>query len=288
MIWTGRAVGGTLKHVAFAAELRAGSFPVSLEITPPQRLLRGVLLRRARLLGDCVRTVNVIQRPDRLPSLDASIELLRHGFEPVWHLVTRGREEPDVRADIVRAAEAGIRHVLCLLGDHTVEREPERPLRIRDAITLVRALAPAMSVGATLNQYASSSDAVLRNLLPKVEAGATYVQTQPVVELEPFARLAERVRREVPELRIVAMVMPLLSLESVQRVTARLDVAVGEAVLSRVAADEGWQVFRETVGSLRRSGLADGLAVMTFEMDPPPEVGVRIREALVEAGVISC
>ncbi len=272
----------------FAADLQAGAFPFSLEITPPQRMLRGVLLRRARLLGDCVRTINVIQRPDRLPSLDASIELLRHGFEPVWHLVTRGREEDDIRADIERAAAAGIRHALCLLGDHTVEREPARPLRIREAIALMRELAPAITVGATLNQYAPSAEAVLRNLLPKVEAGAAYVQTQPVVDLEAFLRLAERVRRELPDLRIVPMVMPIVAPETAQRVGARLGFSVGEALLSKLAAGDGWKLFQDTAARLKRCGLADGIAVMTFEMDPAPEVGDRIREALAAAGALSC
>jgi 5,10-methylenetetrahydrofolate reductase len=286
--WTPAASGGTLNHVPFAVDLQTGAFPVSLEITPPKRMLRGILLRRARLLGECVRTINVIQRPDRLPSLDASIELLRHGFEPVWHLVTRGREEEDIRADIERAAAAGVRHALCLLGDHAVEREPARPLRIRETIALMRQLAPEITVGATLNQYAPSSDAVLRNLLPKVEAGAAYVQTQPVVELEAFLRLAERVRREVPDLRIVPMVMPIVAPETAQRVGARLGFSASESILSRLAAGDGWRLFQDTVAQLRESGLADGVAVMTFEMDPAPEVGDRIREALVGAGALSC
>lgn len=274
--------------MSFASDLRAGAFPVSLEITPPQKLLRGVLLRRARLLGPNVRTVNVIQRPDRLPSLDASVELLRHGFEPVWHLVTRGREAEEITRDIERAAEAGIRHVLCLLGDHTVEREPAHPLRIREVIALLRTLAPEMSVGATLNQYAPSTGNVFRNLVAKVEAGAGYVQTQPVVGPEPFARLAERVRRELPTLRIVAMAMPIHSELVAQRVAARLGITLDEATLARLAAGDGWGHFSEAVAFLRHSGLADGVAIMTFEMDPPKETGDRIRHALADAGILPC
>lgn len=274
--------------MSFASDLRAGAFPVSLEITPPQRLLRSVLLRRARLLGPSVRTVNVIQRPDRLPSLDASVELLRHGFEPVWHLVTRGREAEDITRDIRRAAESGIRHVLCLLGDHKVERDPVHPLRIREAIARVRALAPEMSIGATLNQYAPSTANVFRNLVAKVEAGAGYVQTQPVIDPEPFARLAERLRRELPALHIVAMAMPIHSEAIAERVAARLGFSLSEATLARLANGGGWRHFAETVAFLRTSGLADGLAIMTFEMDPPRETGEQIRRTLADAGILPC
>ena len=54
----------------FAERLAAAEFAVSLEISPPKKRLDDVLLHRARLLGGRADTVNVIQRPDRLPSLD--------------------------------------------------------------------------------------------------------------------------------------------------------------------------------------------------------------------------
>ncbi|MBE0612003.1 MAG: hypothetical protein IH609_21665, partial [Dehalococcoidia bacterium] len=58
--------------VPFAEKLDAGQFAVALEITPPQRDLPKVLLRRARLLGTAAQAINVIQRPGRQSSLDAS------------------------------------------------------------------------------------------------------------------------------------------------------------------------------------------------------------------------
>lgn len=271
--------------MTFAERLLAGRFPVSLEITPPQRLLPSVLLRRARLLDGCVRTINVIQRPDRLSSLDASLELLRHGFEPVWHLVTRGREAAEIEAEVGRAAEGGIRNVLCLLGDHRAEHSPSRPLRIREAVALVRRLMPEVAVGVTLNQYATPADAVIRNLLPKLAAGAIFAQTQPVFDLSRLEALVDRVRREAPEVRVVAMAMPLLSVEAARRVASRLGIELGGGVLERIARGEGWAVFEEGVAALRACGLVDGLAVMTFEADPPAEVGLRIRGALAAAGI---
>ena len=74
-VWTVPPSPATLFDVSFGALLDARRFPVALEITPPQTLLRGVLLRRAGLLGPAASAVNVIQRPGRLSSLDASIAL---------------------------------------------------------------------------------------------------------------------------------------------------------------------------------------------------------------------
>ena len=56
---------------------------------------------------------------------------------------------------------------------------------------MVREASPELRVGVTLNQYAGR-ERVLKNLLPKLAAGASFVQTQPVFgldTLEPFARL---------------------------------------------------------------------------------------------------
>ena len=66
----------------FAQKLEAGKFAVTLEITPPKKRLDDVLLRRARLLGAHADGVNVIQRPNRLSSLDASLLLRAHGLDP--------------------------------------------------------------------------------------------------------------------------------------------------------------------------------------------------------------
>src|SRR5438045_3502700 len=111
----------------FADELTAGRCPVALEITPPQRSLPAVLLRRARLLGSRACAINVIQRADRQSSLEASIELLGAGIDPAWHLVTHGRSHDAVELDLRAASAAGVHQVLCLRGDHEVEQAVASP-----------------------------------------------------------------------------------------------------------------------------------------------------------------
>jgi methylenetetrahydrofolate reductase (NADPH) len=266
--------------MSFATLLHAGQFPVALEITPPQRDLPRVLLRRAALLGGRATAINVIQRPDRQPSLDASLQLRGNGIEPAWHLVTRGRRREDIAADIGRAHEGGIATVLVVLGDH--EAAMAGGPSIREATAMVAAAMPRALIGATLNQYGRDLDAAFRNLLPKLAAGASYVQTQPVFDLPLFEAAATRLRREAPAARIVPMVMPLPTMEAADRVSSRLGVSIPEWVR---AAGDPWLVFREIVAWLRASGLADGIAVMTFEPDPPPEAGARILEALDHAGI---
>lgn len=270
----------------FAEDLFAGRFPVALEITPPQRSLPRVLLRRARTLDPVATAINVIQRPDRQSSLEASIELLAAGITPTWHLATRGRPHDEILADLQAAREAGITQVLCLLGDHQADPAIPAPT-IREAIALACEHIPACLAGATLNQYTPSRESALKNLFPKLKAGARYIQTQPVFDLEPLRPYAEAVRASDPATRIVAMAMPLLTTEAATRIEARLGIALPAALHTRIAAGphEAWRAFTETVATLVQSPLVDAVALMTFETDPSPETAARLIQALAEAGV---
>ncbi|MGD9890585.1 MAG: methylenetetrahydrofolate reductase [Dehalococcoidia bacterium] len=273
--------------MTFAAALTARCFPVTLEITPPQRPLPTVLLRRAGLLGPCTPTINMIQRPSRQSSLDASLHLRGEGFNPVWHLVNRGRTRAAIAADLARARDGGITQVLCIRGDHAGADTSDTP-PIREVTGMVRDGLPAALIGVTLNQSAPDRAAVLRNLLPKLAAGAGYVQTQPTFDLDTLRPFVETLRDHAPDTRIVPMVMPLLSIEAVRAIQTRLGIALPASLCRRIeqgGTTAAWQAFEETVVALRQSKLADGLAIMTFEMDPVPETGHRIITTLRAAGL---
>ena len=273
--------------MSFAESLRSGGFPVALEITPPKTRNLRVLLRRAALLGDVPAAVNVIQRPGRQSSLDASIDLLAAGLAPAWHLVTRARPPADVEAEVVRAASARLDVALVLLGDHAVSSSAPVPgMTIRDTIRLVRERMPVALIGATVNQYANDHGAMFRNLAPKLHAGASYVQGQPVFDVDRFHAVASAVKDLSPQTKVVAMAMPLLSGEAADRVSSRLGFPIPEEVRSAVSAGRSWDVFGDTLASLRADPVVDGVAVMTFETDPAPDVGERILVCLRRARVI--
>lgn len=273
----------------FSERLQVRQFALALEITPPQHARPKVLLRRARLLDDHVQAINVIQRPGRQSSLDASIDLIRAGIEPAWHLVTRGRGRSEIEADLERARQEGIRQVLCILGDHTAEDVPDAPT-IREVIALAHAALPGAMIGATLNQYGRDEAAVLRNLVPKLRAGASYIQTQPAFDAAPIERYAEAVRSDFPDVRVVAMAMPLLTEEAGIRIEERLGIRLPEAlreVLSTGDEAAAWRAFTATLKSLADSPAIDGVAIMTFEMDASPETGEHICEALRQSGALA-
>ena len=141
---------------------------------------------------------------------------------------------------------------------------------------------PGALIGATFNQYAPDGAAALRNLLPKLRAGAAYAQTQPVFELSHLLERVEAVHERAPETKVVAMAMPLLSLDAAERIEKRVGVTLPERVLQRISAGEeaAWELFEENLAGLAASSAIAGVAIMTFEMSPPAEMGERIRVCL--------
>ena len=268
--------------MALKEMLAAEDVFVALEITPPKTPRPEVLLRRASLLAEITTTINVIQRPGRQSSLDASCELRAAGYEPVWHLVARGEDAHDLPAAIERATAAGVDDVLCILGD----RPGEAAMRVRDMVAAVWKGIPGACVGATMNQYAVTESA-MANLYGKIEAGATFVETQPAFGLERLAAVVEPARKRFPDTGFVAMAMPLVTPGAASRMEARLGFAIPESYREQIARgpEAAWRAFAENLGTLRASGLVSGIAIMTPEMDPGPTTAARIRDAVVAAGL---
>jgi 5,10-methylenetetrahydrofolate reductase len=202
--------------------------------------------------------------------------------------VTRGRSRSEIAAEIESARSAEIDQVLCILGDHAAAEVSDAP-PIRDVIAMTAEAMPGACVGATLNQYGKDPEAVIRNLLPKLRAGATYVQTQPAFQASAIEGFAAAIDRERPETRVIAMAMPLLSLEAGERLEQRLGITLPASirgVLESGDEERAWAAFSHSLESLVASPHIDGVAIMTFEMDATEDTGARIVEALKRAGAV--
>ena len=89
--------------------------------------------------------------------------------------------------------------MLCIRGDHLAADVPDSP-KIREVVGLLRVGLPEACVGVTMNQHAPR-ERVLRSLVAKLEAGAHFVQTQPVFDvarLEGFLEDLDRRNLRIP------------------------------------------------------------------------------------------
>jgi 5,10-methylenetetrahydrofolate reductase len=190
------------------------------------------LRRRAHLVRDHVDAVNV---PDNtagvvhMSSWAAASLLVREGIDPIMHVTCRDRNRLALQSDILGAAAHGVRNILCLTGDHMIHGDhPEaKPVFDLDSIQLVGLAtrlsrgaylsgrpikpAPAIVPGAVENPFAPPYEFRPHRLMKKIEAGARFIQTQIIFNIDRFAAFMTKVRdlgldRRVPILAGVAPV----------------------------------------------------------------------------------
>ena len=105
--------------------LNGGHFAVTAECGPPKGADPEVIRSKGRILKGYVDSVNVTDNQTgvvRLCSLAACALLKKEGLDPVLQMVTRDRNRIALQSDVLGASALGIRNILCLSGDHQLNR----------------------------------------------------------------------------------------------------------------------------------------------------------------------
>jgi 5,10-methylenetetrahydrofolate reductase len=143
-------------------------------------------------------------------SLVTCKRLLEHDLNPVLQVVCRDRNRISLQSELLGAAEFGVENVLCLTGDHNIlGDDPEStPVFDLDSVSLLQAgttlmggkdLAdhdlegdpPDLCLGCVVNPGAEPLEPQIIKLEKKVEAGAKFVQTQAVYDVDVFKRFRD-------------------------------------------------------------------------------------------------
>ena len=278
------------------AALRSGRPVVTAEIAPPRDADPAAVTRAAATLRGVVDAANVTDNQGanvRMSSLAASVLVTAAGLEPVMQLTCRDRNRIALQSDLIGAAALGIPNVLLLTGDHpTLGDHPgARPVFDLDGVQLVwtartlrddgttlagRALAarPDWLIGTVENPYAAPTALRARRLAKKVAAGAEFVQTQYVFDVDPFARWMADLRAlgVTDRCAVLAGVGPIRSPRMLDHLATKVPgVHVPDALARRLRgvpaarfAAEGLAVCVETVRELVAIPGVTGVHVMAF------------------------
>lgn len=212
MSTNGYVSGSNLERV-----LKNGYFAVTAELGPPQSADAEVIRRKAALLKGYCDAVNITDNQTaivRMSSIGAAILLLKEGLEPVIQMTCRDRNRLAMQSDLLGAYANGIRNVLCLSGDHqTFGNHPtaknvydldsiqmvQMVVNMRDARVFqcgepIKGQEPRFFVGAVESPFAHPQEFRPYRLAKKIKAGANFIQTQIVYDVEAFERFMEKVR----------------------------------------------------------------------------------------------
>ncbi len=270
---------------------RSGRFLVTAEVVPPRSADQRHAVRQARELVGYADAVNVTDNPAaaaHMSPLAGVAALAVAGIEPILQLTTRDRNRLALAADLLGAWALGARNVLCLSGDPvSVGDEPQasevRDLDVAGLVRLATGLryesrllsgavvdpAPRYFVGVADSPLAEGYDPA--RLEAKLDAGAGFVQTQIVFDVDALGAWADLVRpRGVFERAVVIVgVAPLRSAAQARFVQEHLPgVVVPPGLVEALGAAgpgaeaEGVRIAASVVEGLRRIDGISGVHVI--------------------------
>jgi len=222
--------------------------------------------------GNKVDAVNVPDNQRGIPhvsALAASKILLDNDIEPILHLSCANRNRIEIQSVILGAEVLGILNALIMTGDHPLVAENREAQAVFD-IDSIEALKLAGSVsklhlGAVANQLANielQAELISR----KIEAGAEFIQTQPVFDI---AKLEELIDRAAVKTRWIAGVMPLRSVKNAEFVSRRIPgITIPREIMERLRKSkdpqkEGILIMREILDELKEFGGISGINLMS-------------------------
>ncbi len=196
--------------------LASGAFAVTGECGPPRGADPEVIRKKGSFLKGYVDGVNVTDNQTsvtRMSSFSASLILKEMGFDPIMQMVCRDRNRIALQSDILGAAALGINNLVCLSGDHQSfgDHPSAKNVFDIDSMQLIQTVAqmknqgkfisgeevkgkPNLFIGCVENPFADPFEIRAMRLAKKAAAGAQFVQTQSVFNVEKFERWMEMVR----------------------------------------------------------------------------------------------
>jgi len=288
--------------------LASGHLAVTSEVGPPRGSDPDHIRKKAEKIRDYVDAINITDNQTavtRLCSLASCIHLKQMGIEPVLQMTVRDRNRIALQSDILGAASFDIYNILCLSGDHQKfgdcpEAQNVFDLDSMQLIQLVRRMRdegkfingdpiqrpPKMFVGAAANPFADPFEIRARRLAKKVAAGAEFIQTQCIYNVERFEEWMKQVRDMGlhKKVYILAGVTPLKSAGMAKYMKNKVPgMDVPDEVVKRISGvpkekqpEEGIKICVETIERLKECEGVAGFHIMAIEWEEMvPEIVER-------------
>jgi len=295
----------------------AGKFGVTAEMAPPKGWDFSHVMADAELLKGKVHGVNVTDMQSaslKATSLGLCIKLKQAGIEPIVQMTGRDRSRMVICAEMLTAYSFGIDTMLALTGDHpTVGDVPQsKPVYDLDSVGILNMLSlmeetgrdcggnpldgnvvdkdtgevidksktPVFYKGAAVTPVYEPMFLQINKLKQKVDAGAKYVQTQGIFDLEYFKRFMDEVDKAGIKTNVMAGIIPLKAAGMAKYMNQFVPgIAVPQSMIDRLAAAAaegkekgikglpmklGVEMAAEMIAEIKAQGLCQGVHIMTI------------------------
>ena len=303
----------SLLKEAFAA----GKFGVTAEMAPPKGCDFTEQMEAAELLKGKVHGVNVTDMQSaslKATGLGLCIKLKQAGCEPIIQMTGRDRNRMAIMGDALAAAAFGIDTMLALTGDHPVvgDCRDAKPVYDLDSVGILKMLSdmeasgrdcggnplagnkvdketgvitdmsatPKFYKGASVTPVYEPLFLQINKLRQKVEAGAMYIQTQGIFDLETYKRFLDAVDKAGIKTHIMAGIIPLKAagmakymnenvpgIDVPQHMIDRLAAAAAEGKekgIKGLPGKLGIEMAAEMIAEIKAQNLGDGVHIMAI------------------------
>ena len=283
--------------------LEAGKFGITAEMAPPKGYDFTEQMEAAELLKGKVHGVNVTDMQSaslKATGLGLCIKLKQAGVEPILQMTGRDRNRMALMGDALAAAAFGIDTMLALTGDHPVvgDCRDAKPVYDLDSVGILQMLsnmeatgndcggneiaggAPKFYKGASVTPVYEPLFLQINKLRQKVEAGAMYIQTQGIFDLDTYKRFLEAVDKAGIKTHIMAGIIPLKAAGMAKYMNENVPgIDVPQHMIDRLAAAAaegkekgvkglpmklGIEMAAEMIAEIKAQGLGDGVHIMAI------------------------
>lgn len=273
--------------------LTAGKFAVTAELGPPQNANPEAIKRKAQHCLGNVEGANITDNQTaivRMSSIAAAAIAISCGVEPVVQMVCRDRNRIAMQSDILGAAALGVKNLLCLSGDHQKFGNHPQAANVFDIdsvqlIAMVKRMRddkqfisgdqikehePRLFIGAVENPFADPFEYRVARLAKKINAGADFIQTQCVFDLDKFSRWMELVVAEGlhKKVYILAGLTPVRSHRALKYMKSEVaGMSIPDKLISRMesaedAKEEGIKICLEMIEKIKDIEGVSGIHLM--------------------------
>jgi methylenetetrahydrofolate reductase (NADPH) len=272
--------------------LEQHEFAVTAEIGPPKSADPSVIEKKAQILRDCADAFNITDNQTavvRMSSMAGACLLKRHNMEPVLQMACRDRNRIALQADVLGASALGIHNMLFVTGDHQSKGNHPHAKGVFDIDSIqllsivqnlrdkqlfenqepLKSTPPTVFIGAVANPFVSSINLRVDRLEKKIHAGADFIQTQSVFNLNQFKNWMDEVcdRGLDKKVHILAGITPLKSIKMMKRMKDHVPgVDIPDEIANRISKaenveEEALQITNELITEIKSINGVHGIHI---------------------------